>query len=229
MKYVIFLFILFTSLLLAVEEPIMQSESYEISTRTKTKARGFERDVYKGKAARLAHTGLNALIHVAAYKLKISGHQSDGIRLLKEWEEQYSMEYLGWMEDSRHIGDHPPVSAWLNEQLMKLYLILGPSAMRMTRLSDLVTFNSTPRVIFQCIDSVDLAEYGLHWIEDPFVDVGGLAPVTAFWVSSAACLGASFSSGFLFCGPISAGVEFLVRQFAAPNTNEFMWETFCKK
>lgn len=213
------------------EEPTMQSQNgeYEISDRTHRLANRFDVDVKNGRAEVRVHKGLDTLIRIAAYKLKRVGKKAESRKLLKEWNEQYSAEYLGYLRGERHIGDHPPISQWLQDKMEALTFILGMQVMENLRLSDIETFNSTPKVIFGCVDNVDEDEYGLHWIDDPTVDIRGLAPTAVFWISEAACLGASLSSGFIFCAPICMGVEYLTKLYIAPKTNNWCWKKACHK
>lgn len=211
------------------EEPMMMSHSYEVSNRTRGIASRFERDVKAGRLPVKLHKGLDTLLRIGAYKLRREGYGSYGKKMMKEWDEQYSGEYLSWAygRQVKHIGDHPAVSKWLEEKMLMMSFFLGAEIMYNLRLSDIITFNSTPKTILFCADEVNEEEYRLHWVHDEEVKVRGLAPTVAFWVSEAACLGASLTSGFLFCAPICMGVEYLTRQFIAPKTNHWLWSKAC--
>jgi hypothetical protein len=64
-------------------------------------------------------------------------------------------------------------------------------------------------------------------VHDEEVAIRGLGPTSAYWVSQVACLGLSMSSGFLFCGPISMGVEWVAKNYVFPKLNEPLWKRAC--
>lgn len=210
------------------EEPILVSKSIEISDRTSYGANQFQKDVKAGKFPQLMHHGLDTAIRIAAYKLKRDGYKAEATELLKEWEDTYSFEYVMVMSGERHIGDFEPVSVWLKGKTDMLILLLGAQTAYNLRLSDLASFNETPIPVIFCRGNLSEDEYRLHWVHDAEVYKRGLAPVTAFWVSTATCLGASLSTGFLFCSPICQGIEWLVKKYVAPNTNRWMWQRACQ-
>lgn len=224
------LFITFSNASLAAseEEPVMIHEP-EISARTKRMAAKYEAEIKAGKFENNVQMGLDALIRLAVYKLKREGYVKESKQLWKEWQEQYQFHYEDLLNDTdgRHIGEHGEISKWLKEQMQKLTFILGKEIVYQLRLSDLRTFNETPKVVFACYDNVSEAEYFLHLVADEEVAIRGLGPCSAYWVSQLACLGASMSSGFMFCGPISMGVEWVAKNYVFPKLNEPLWKKAC--
>lgn len=211
------------------EEPVFSASQYEVSDRTKKMADNLEKDILSGKSEKRIHRGLDTLIRIAAYKLKRSGHKKEGFKLLKEWQEQYFFDYAERLHGARHIGDHEPVSLWLKKQMDLLSFLLGAETFYNLRFSDIATFNETPKVILFCNDDVDEDEYFLHWVHDADVFKRGLAPTTMFWVAEASCLTASLSAGFILCAPICLGAEWLVKNYVAPKTSNFMWKWACNQ
>lgn len=211
------------------EEPVMSSSTYEISDRTRRMSDEFELDVIRKKTAKRAHKGLDTLIRIAAYALSREGYKSEAKKLLKEWDDQYSSHYLESYTGERHIGDFAVVSKWLKDQTDKLSFLLGSEIFYRLRLSDIQTFNETPKTILFCPDKVSEPEYFLHWVHDPDVYKRGLAPTTMFWICEAGCLGASLSTGFAYCAPICSGAEWLTKSYVAPKTNHMMWSRSCDK
>lgn len=212
------------------EEPVMQTGHAEVSNRTKRMAKKFEKEIKQERVEKKIHKGLDTLIKIAAYKLRRTGHKEESRLLLKEWSEQFSSKYLASLygvEENYHIGDYPSVSQWLKDKMDMLGFVLGKDVLYNLRLSDIITFNSTPKTILWCPVKVSEEEYGLHWISDEEISVRGLAPTVSFWVSEAACLGASLSTGFLLCAPICSGVEWIVKTTVAPKTNHWMWDRAC--
>lgn len=210
------------------EEPVMIHEP-EISNKTKGMAIRFQKDVEAGKLKEKAHIGLDALIRLAAYKLKREGYKKESTQLLKEWSEQYQFQYMEMIySDSRHIGEHGAISLWLKEQSQKLEFMLGKEILHKLRLSDIRTFNETPKVVFACHDDVSEQEYFLHLVDDEEVSIRGLGPCSAYWVSQIGCMGATMSSGFMFCGPIAMGVEWVSKNYLFPKLSERLWEKACQ-
>lgn len=205
------------------EEPVMMYGRPEVSTHTKGLAKRYEAELRSGLMAHRTDDALNAIIRLAVYKLKISGHKKESVQLLKEWESQWQ----GYLSN-RGIGDHKPLSKWLADKTAMLEITLGKPTMHMLRLDDLITINYALPVVIRCIDNVDLDEYGRHFIHDEINGYRGLGPVVSYWISFFSCVGFSWGSGFLFCSPIAMGVEYLVDNFVAPRLNEPIWNLVCK-
>jgi len=142
------------------EEPVMIHKP-EISKRTQRLALKVEERIKSDEFKNDNHKALDALIKLAAYKLKRVGKKEEANKLLKEWEETYSREYLFRLfgPNERHIGDYPPVSQWLESKMNVLTFILGMQVMYSLRLSDIVTFNSTPKTVFFCKVPVSEQEF----------------------------------------------------------------------
>lgn len=206
----------------------MVSKSIDTGERAQYGANQFQRDVKASKFPERMHKGLDTAIRIAAYKLRRSGFKSESAELLREWEETYSFEYVMAMSGERHIGDYAPVSVWLKGKTDLLIFLLGQETAYNIRLSDLASFNETPKTIIFCSTLVSEDEYRLHWVHDAEVYKRGLAPVVSYWVFQAGCLGASLTTGFLFCTPLAMGVEWLVKRYVAPNTNRWMWQRACQ-
>jgi len=204
------------------EEPVMNSGEYEISARTERMAAKFENEIRSGLLLKKTDDTLNAIIRLAVYKLKRTGHIAEGTQLLKEWENQWSGYLL-----NRGIGDHRPLSKWLAEKTAMLELTLGKQAMHLLRLDDLITINYALPVVIKCIDEVDVDEYARHFVHDEANGYRGLGPVVSYWTSFFACVGFTWGTGFLFCAPIAMGVEYLVDNFVAPKLNEPLWRRAC--
>lgn len=198
----------------------------EISVRTKRMARDFGKEVEKGKLREKAHIALDALFRRAVATLKKEGHEKEADIMWKEWSEQYQFQYILMVSDSRHIGEHGALSIWLKEQMEKLTFLLGKEIVYNLRLSDIRTFNETPKVVLGCYDSVDEAEYFLHLVHDEEVAIRGLGPCTAYWVTYAGCIAAS---GGVYCSPIAMGVEWVSKNYVFPKLNEPMWKRVCKQ
>lgn len=222
MKNIICLILIITSIPM-----FASSEKPEISVRTKRMAREFGREVEKGKLREKAHIGLDNLFRLAVSTLKKEGHVKEADIMWKEWSEAYQFRYMMMIsDDTRHIGEHGAISLWLKEQMEKLTFLLGKELVYSLRLSDIRTFNETPKVVLGCYDNVDEAEYFLHLVHDGDVSIRGLGPCSAYWVSWGACQAAG--GGFV-CGPIAMGVEWVCKSYVFPKLNEPLWKKVCKQ
>jgi len=198
-------------------EPLLcEGEPVYVDSRSYDYAEEHRKAVQEGRLKERTNMALNAIIRYAAFKLKKTGHKKEAEKLIKEWEGQWS-GYI--MRVGKDIGDHAPLSMWLKEKTDLLTFILGIEVMKATRLWDLVVFNHAIPVVFSCIDDVDEVEFGKHFVP--------LMGSTAYWVSFFVCVGGTWGSGFLFCGPISWGSEFVVKMWIAPSLNPTVWDWSC--
>lgn len=190
----------------------------EVSTKSERMAADFERDLKEGRLRERTNIALDAMIRFAAHKLRQKGYKTEAKNLLTEWESDWN-GYI--MRVGRKPGDqsHAPLSLWLQDKTNMMIFVLGIDAMKLTRLWDLVVVNESFRVIFQCIDDVNLQEFG-----DYFVPFSG---VIAYWGAFISITAATWGTGFFFAGPISMGCEMLVVNVIAPKLNEPAWNLSC--
>lgn len=197
------------------EEPVMGHGLPEVSTRTQKITKQFEKEVKSGRLQRKTNTALDAIVKLAVYKLKRVGKKAEADLLLKEWKERWDGYLL-----KRDLGDHAPLSQWLAEKYAMLEFILGVDVCHALRLDDIKIINYAIPVVFSCIDDVNLIEYEKHF--DPLVGTA------AYWVTFFSCVGMTWGSGFLFCGPIAMGVEYLSESFVAPRLCPMAFGWACK-
>jgi hypothetical protein len=190
----------------------------ELSSNAQRRADEMEREIREGRLRERANVSLDAMIRYAAWKLRKKGHRLEAQKMLVEWETTWN-GYL--LRVGRKPGDqsHAPLSQWLQEKTNMLILLLGVEVMKATRLWDLVVFNESFRVVFQCIDNVDEIEFG-----DYFVPFSG---VVSYWVSYVSITAATWGAGFWFAGPIAMGVELIVVKAVAPKLNHGAWQWSC--
>ena len=206
-------------------DPLIQGQSepglspdgmIEVSDRSRGKARTFGQQIRRGELPQRTNKALDAMVRFAAYKLKRSGNTTQADKLIKEWENQYSR----YLENARDLGDHAPLSKWLADKISLLELILGTQLMKATRLYDLKVINYGLPMVFRCLDHADEVEYGKHFIP--------LTGVVIYWTSFFVCVGGTWGTGFLFCGPLAMGAEFLTVNLIAPRLNHFCWNLACR-
>lgn len=218
MRYLVLVVCLFALSAKAGEEPVMTSGQPEVSARTKRMASQFEKDVRNGKLAQKTDHALDAIIRLAVYKLNRTGHKAEAKKLLDEWEWQWQGEIVR-LSDKRALGDHRPLSMWLAEKTAMLRFVLGDAVFKALRLDDLDTINFGIPVVISCVDDVSEQEFFLHF--QP------LCGTVMYWTSFFTCVGFTWGTGFLFCGPISMGAEYLTESFVAPRLNPVVWNLSC--
>lgn len=210
---------------LAETEPVMVYGPPEISARTRRTAEKYKAEVLNGRLKQRTFHATDAIVRLAAYKLKRTGHKKESDLLLKEWKKEQSFFW-----DRPGIGSHEPISKWLLEQFKMWEFVLGKEVVHTLRLDDIHTINSSLRVIFSCLDDVDEIEYFLHLCHDDLNGYRGLLPVVFFWSSFWTCVGLTWQAGgYLYCSPISQGIEVLADQLVCPSVNNLLWKNACNK
>lgn len=192
-------------------------EVFQVSDSSVAQVREYERDIRDGRMRERTNVALNAIVRFAAFKLKAKGNKIAAQKLINEWESKWN-GYI--MRVGRDIGDHAPLSAWLAEKYAMLEFILGVDVCHALRLDDIKIINFGIPVVFSCVDNVDEAEYGRHFI--PF------SGTVIYWGSFFACVGGTWGTGFLFCSPISWGCEWLTESYLAPKINPTAWRWACQ-
>lgn len=192
-------------------------EVMEVSDRVDRMARWYGTEIHQGRLRERTNLALNAMVRFAAFKLRAKGHKIQANKLINEWEGQWS-GYL--MRVGRDLGDHRPLSQWLAEKYAILEFIFGTDFMEFTRLVDLKIINFGIPVVFSCVDNVDEVEFEKHFVP--------LGKVTVYWSSFFVCVGGTWGTGFLFCSPISWGLEFAAGRWVLPPLNRTVWEWSCQ-
>lgn len=207
------------------EEPVLAAAPAELTKENRQKADRFGKDVERGKLRKKTHVALDAMIRLAAFKLKKDGHKKESDKLLREWSEQISPLFL----NSRYVGEFKPVSQWLSEKYLMLEFILGKEVMYNLRLSDIHSINHEIPVVFWCEGNVDLSNWSLHFTHDEETLKRGLLPLTSWWVSWSACVGVSMGLGAptYLCAMAASGVEWFVRNAVSPRLEVPFWERVC--
>lgn len=195
------------------------TEVVQVSDAAERQSRDFERDIRMGKMRERTNVALNAIVRLAILKLRVNGYKLEANRIEREWTGKWDGYIL---RVGRGPGDHThkPLSDWLQQKTDTLRLIFGDQFMHMTRLWDLVVINDSIPIVFSCEDNVGEQEFSEYFI--PF------SGVVLYWGSFFACVGGTWGTGFMFCGPIAMGCEFLDTHFLAPKLNGWVWGLSCQ-
>lgn len=199
-------------------EPSAQckSEPVEVSDQARRQADTFRRDIERGRLRERTNGALNAIIRFGAFKLKQKGYDAEAKQILGDWETKWD-GYI--VRAARDLGDHRPLSQWLADVYKKIEGKLGPDICHALRLDDIKILNYGIPVVFSCVDDVDEAEFGRHFV--PF------SGTVIYWTSFFVCVGGTWGTGFFFCGPIAMGCEFLTERWIAPKLNPRVWNLSC--
>lgn len=151
-------------------------------------------------------------------------------QILNEYNQFYTgaVERLFLSPEFRDVGDHPPLSDWLSIWYSTLVIVLGQRTVELLHLDDINILNYTIPVVFQpCGDKRfpppvpwGGEEYSKHFC--PF------SGVVAYWVSYAACVGATWGAGAvgLICVPICEVIKKGVVRYIAPPLSDRVYGFF---
>jgi hypothetical protein len=149
--------------------------------------------------------GDQAILEIMLYAQKFLDARGDS-ELSQEIAKNIT-EYTGMITrtylTASKVGDHAPMSEYINELYAKLEASLGTDLMRLTRLTDIKTVNYTAPVTFQPRgvknDKWSMEEYQLHFV--PF------SGVVAYWSVFTACAGITNGVGVVTFVCVVAGEE----------------------
>ncbi len=203
-----------------MEPGLSKDGLYEVSGRSWGKAREFGEQIERGELPGRTNAAIDALVRFGAYKLKRNGYKTKAKQLVEQWEGKYSQYLAVNAYGVYDLGDHAPLSKWLADKTAMLELLLGTEVMKLTRLYDLKVINYGLPMVFRCLDHVDEVEYGKHFVP--------LSGVVIYWTSFFVCVGGTWGTGFMFCGPLAMGAEFITTKWIAPKLNHKVWTWACK-
>ena len=172
---------------------------------------------------------LDAMVKIAARELRRRGYGDDAEVMEGEFTDRFKGSLAASFKFSAlGLGDHRPLSRWLAEQYDKLEDRLGPQVMRMTRLSDLKTFNFAIPVVFNPtgdpyespVVEWGADEYRLHFV--PFAGAVG------FWTSWLGCSAASWGAGAVTyaCSYVGWAVEWIIMKRVAPKWSDKIYQKY---
>lgn len=171
--------------------------------------------------------GLEALLMLACFQLRIHGHAEACQKIKDEWQGGMKRRYRWAVVDTEGLGDHQPLSIWLAGVYLVLEQYLGANVLELLHLDDINIFNYAVPVVRDphegaawCLELPDVPckeEYAEH-----FVPLSGVA---AYWISWAACTGATWGMGAVstLCSPIASLTEKVVVAYVGPKLSAKVW------
>lgn len=178
----------------------------------------------------LAHdsdVALDRMVNLAAKFFERKKMKSDAKDLLREYNERFA-GYFSNAFYSKAVGDHQPISEWLDRVYVKLEKNFGQTFMEMTRLKDLKTFNFCIPVVFQPrgdrrfepITPWEREDYIQHFV--PF------AGAVTYWATWGSCTAATWGLGWVtfVCSIAGNGAEHYVMINLAPKMGGKIWDRY---
>jgi hypothetical protein len=179
-------------------------------------------------AAQLSDQAMDQIIITASIYLKAENHDA----LAEEIGFDYQVHYRGYFTrmflGEKEIGDHPPVSGWLESVHAKTHNAIGDFLCQYSHIHDIYILNHA-NVVFKPAMAKDLKDYKDHFaghlIWDWWWEHHGFAGVVSYWLVNSACTGVTAGMGLVTfaCGPISGFAENQVDRRIAPVVAERIW------
>lgn len=172
--------------------------------------------------AKRTDKAIGALVRAAARAAEDRGAPQLAARWVFEYEQTFS-HFLELSVMQEGVGDHKPLSEFLELLYLELESVLGPKLMELFHFDDIRIFNFTIPVVFAMKDHlgevIDEPEYALHWT--PFCGV------VAYWSVWLSCEIATYGSGwFLICTPAGMIGEKVTVKWIAPPLADNAWRLF---
>jgi hypothetical protein len=189
--------------------------------------RAIERDVAQNSKT-VTSFGLQgdaAILQIMLYAQKFldaKGESELSAQAAKE-----ALEYTGiitrtYFVNADLIGDHEPISEYIDEMYVRLETALGKDLMRLTRLIDIKTVNYTAPVVFQPrgtrTDKWDIDEYRLHFV--PF------SGIVAYWSVFVACAETTQGVGVVtfVCAAVAEKSREKIEKNVAPQVSDVVYK-----
>jgi hypothetical protein len=154
----------------------------------------------------------------------------EATRIEMDYQDHYQHFYAERNLGMKEIGQHPPMSVWMEAVHVAVHIKLGDFWCQYFHTHDLFIVNfATPVVFnpskFEKLDYLD--HFAGHLISRWKWDHHGLAGVVSYWTSTAVCGAATAGLGVVtfVCNPISTFVEEVMDRKIAPPLGGKIWES----
>lgn len=186
-----------------------------------------EKDQFQ--AAQYYDEAIHNLLSKADVILRAEGHYDLADEIQLEYMLVYSGAVTRQMLGMKEIGDHPPLSEWLDTVHEKIHEAIGDWLCKQFHFHDLYILNRGLPVVFypkkyQLKDYLD--HFAGHLIWGWFWEHHGVAGVVTYWVIDGVCIGATYGLGIVtfVCGPIASLGEQVMDKRIAPPIGERVWK-----
>ena len=161
--------------------------------------------------------------------LMAEGHDKLAQDIAYEYEKFYQKALTRHLLGFDEIGDHPPMSEWLDDVHNRIHEALGDMLCQYFRFHDIYILNHGIPVVFRP-SAYDLKDYKDHFaghlIFGWWFEHHGVAGVAAFWLVDGACIAGSYGLGIItfVCTPIASLAEKVMDKHIAPPIAEAIWK-----
>ena len=179
--------------------------------------------------ANLIDTALFNIVQKAYAVLVAEGHIVLADTIKDEYETTYKMALTRGLFGTLELGDHPPMSEWLDSVHERIHDAVGDLVCKYFRFHDIYILNHGIRVIFNPKD-YDLKDYKDHFaghlIWGYFWEHHGVAGVVSYWIVNGVCIGSTWGLGLVafVCSPIASLTEHVIDKRIAPPIAESIWK-----
>lgn len=180
-------------------------------------------------AAEYADEALENLLRRADGVLRKNGQ----VALANDIATDYSLFYRGGFVSmafgEKEMGDHPPMSEWIDKTHMKIEKAIGDFWCKFWHFHDLFILNYGLPVVWNP-SKYDLPDYKDHFsghlIGGFFWEHHGVAGVISYWVIEGVCSGFTGGVGLVAfaCTPIASFGEHITDKHLAPPVAERIWK-----
>jgi hypothetical protein len=208
-------------------------EAHRVAKKTNTRTitndfmQSLEHDEFD--AAQQADQAMDQLILTAGIYLRAEGHDALADEIGLDYQLKYRGHFTRMFLGEKEIGDHPPVSQWIETIHAEIHEAIGDWLCQGSHLHDMYILNHG-NVVFKPSMATDLKDYKDHFaghlIWGWYWEHHGFAGVVSYWLVNAACTGATSGMGLVTfaCGPIAGFAENQVDKRIAPPIAERIWK-----
>ncbi len=183
------------------------------------------------KMAELTETALQNLLSRADGVLRNMGHDELADQIFFEYDTYYRGAIVNKAMGIKEIGDHPPLSEWLDTIHTKIEEAIGQFFCDFFHFHDIFIINHALPVVFnpskyQLKDYLD--HFSGHLIWGFWWEHHGLAGVITYWTVEVICSVSTGGVGLAVfaCGPIAGLAEHLMDKRIAPPIGKRIWQRY---
>lgn len=220
---ILFSFVLFTSSALASQSyELLNLESIAANQQEALdeSAESTKERLRNGEVEGVLRQGLEIIVRAATHVLENEGHEDFAQVKLNEWEASFSLHTVpvGLLD----LGEHSPLSQWLDDFYKGLEARLSSKVIRFFNLDDIRTFNyGIPVSVHPWSNPWEGGEWGSDEYADHFVPTSAAA---TYWISQQVCsLGIPLPYS-LACGLAARIPRFAMKHFVGPKISDLVYE-----
>lgn len=189
--------------------------------------KSFDRDTIA--AAEYSDLALENLLTLADGVLRNTGNDKLADEIATDFIMHYKNGFVRMALGEKELGDHPPMSEWLDDVHAKIEDSIGKFWCEFFHLHDIYILNHGLRIVF------NPSQYKLDDYKDHFAghliwgfywEHHGVAGVVVYWVVNGVCSGATAGLGIVTfaCTPIASLAEHVTDKRLAPPVAERIWK-----